>query len=296
MSKVPPVITILTDFGIKDGYVGTMKGVILRITPHAQIVDLSEDVAPQDIFEGAFIIFSAYKYFPKGTVHLVVVDPGVGSSRRVICVKTKEYMFVAPDNGILSLVVANEPPEFIIEVTNKRYFLQEISDTFHGRDIFAPIAGHLLHGIKPEDLGNKIATIKKIDMPRPVLSPAGVLTAEIIYIDHFGNLITNIDYDTFENFKISASTRPWYRNSTKDYRFDYNKGDLTNRKLSIIIGEKGITKISKSYSEVAEGGLLAIFGSSGFLEIAANKDNAKRLLKREKGDKVVIKYKWRDKV
>lgn len=298
MSKAPSVITLLTDFGTKDGYVGTMKGIILRIIPHAQIVDLSEDVGPQDIFEGAFISFSAYKYFPKGTVHLLVVDPGVGSNRRVICVKTKEYTFVAPDNGILSLVVANEHPEFIIEVTNKKYFLPEVSDTFHGRDIFAPIAAYLLNGIKPEDLGNKIAAIKKIELPRPVLSPDGVLTAEIIYIDHFGNLITNIDYDTFENFKLSASGRYGYRKAAKGYkgyRLDRDKVDLTDKDLSIIIGDKEITKISKSYSETAEGGLLAIFGSSGFFEIAANKDNAKRLLKKKKGDKVVIEYK-RDRV
>jgi len=266
MQKQPPVISLLTDFGRYDSYVGTMKGVILGINPFTQIIDLCEDISPQDIFGAAYALHSAYKYFPEGTVHLCVVDPGVGSDRKIICLKTEKYVFLAPDNGVLSFIITQDKPEIIIEVTNKEYFLPKVSNTFHGRDIFAPVAAHIVNGIELEKLGNKIDKIKKIDLPRPVLSPDGILTAEVIHIDIFGNLITNVDHVIFKRIK---ELRP-------------------DDKLPIVIAGKRILKINNSYADVNDENLLAIFGSSGFLEIAVNKGNAKKTLNAEKGDKVVI--------
>lgn len=268
MLKPFPVVTLLTDFGLQDGYVGVMKGVILRINPSAKIIDLCERIAHQDVFGTAYVLFSAYKYFPEQTVHVAVVDPGVGSNRKIVCLKTKEHIFLAPDNGILSFIVAHEKPEIIVEVTNKEYFLPEVSNTFHGRDIFAPVAGHILNGVNVENFGKKISKIKEITLPSPILSSNGILTAEIIYIDGFGNLITNIDC-----------------NVLKKVEFDVNS---TNVGFSIVVGNNEIAGISKSYADVNDGDLLAIFGSSGYLEIAVNKGNAKELLNLKKGSKVII--------
>ncbi len=273
MTKPPPVITLLNDFGLLDGYTGAMKGVILQISPLAQIVDLCVNVNPQDVFGGAYILYTAHKYFPKGSVHVAVVDPGVGSNRKILCLKTKDYIFLAPDNGILSFIVDDEEPEFIIEVTNDKYFLPNVSNTFHGRDIFAPVAAHILNGVNPEELGNKISKIESLNLPRPVLSPEGVLTGEIIYIDSFGNTVTNIHHKSVERVRSSAN----------------NNVALTSGDISIEIAGKKILRISESYAESNSGELLAIFGSSGYLEIAANRENAKNILNVNKGDKVVIK-------
>ncbi|MGR3218622.1 MAG: SAM hydrolase/SAM-dependent halogenase family protein, partial [Candidatus Anammoxibacter sp.] len=176
MPQSPSIVTLLTDFGLHDEYVGVMKGVILGIDRSARIIDLSHSIKPQDIIGAAYVLLSAYKYFPAGTVNLVVVDPGVGSDRKIICVKTKDHIFLAPDNGILSILIAHETPEIIIEVTNKKYFLPEVSNTFHGRDIFAPVAAHLANGVKPEELGEELFAIQEIDIPVPVLTPNGTLT------------------------------------------------------------------------------------------------------------------------
>ncbi|MGR3317354.1 MAG: SAM hydrolase/SAM-dependent halogenase family protein [Candidatus Anammoxibacter sp.] len=282
MPKPPSIVTLLTDFGLQDEYVGVMKGVILRtlrihgIDSSAQVIDLCHSIEPQDILGAAYVLFSAYKYFPSGTINVVVVDPGVGSDRKIICLKTKEYIFLAPDNGVLSFVVAHDAPELIIEVTNRKYFLPEISNTFHGRDIFAPVAAHLVNGVRPDELGDEISKIREINIPVPVLSSNDVLTAEVIYTDHFGNIITNIDGRSLEKIK---STRK-------------NKGDneinLTKGELSIVIANRTIEGISKSYSKVEAGELAALFGSSGYLEIAVNKGNAKELLNVNRGDKIVI--------
>lgn len=266
MQKQSPVISLLTDFGQSDGYVGTMKGVILGISPSTRIVDLCENLRPQDIFGAAFVLLSSYKYFPKGTVHLTVVDPGVGSDRKIICLKTKNHIFLAPDNGVLSFITAQEKPEIIVEVTNKKLFLPDVSHTFHGRDIFAPVAAHIVNGVKIEDLGNKIEKINKIDFPWPILSPDKILTAEAIHMDSFGNIITNIDHITFN--KIEKI--------------------LPKGKTSITIADKKIENISKSYADNKEGELLAIFGSSGFLEIAINSGNAQKTLNFKIGDKIVM--------
>lgn len=285
MPKLPSIVTLLTDFGLQDEYVGVMKGVILKglrnfgnigIDSSAQIIDLCHSIAPQDILGAAYVLFSAYKYFPSGTINVVVVDPGVGSDRKIICLKTKEYIFLAPDNGVLSLVVAHDTPDLIIEVTNSKYFLPEISDTFHGRDIFAPVAAHLVNGVEPEELGEEIFKIRKINIPVPVLSSNEVLTAEVIYTDHFGNIITNIDGRSLEGIKAAIKNK------------DDGKVNLINNCLTVVIASRTIEGISKSYANVATGELAALFGSAGYLEIAVNKGNAKELLNVNRGDKVVI--------
>ena len=266
MSKQNSLVTLTTDFGLQDEYVAVMKGVILSTCPYARILDLCHNISPQDIFGAAYILFSAYRFFPSGTVHVVVVDPGVGSIRRIICLKTDKYTFLAPDNGILSFIAAHDKPLSIINVTNCKYFLPEVSYTFHGRDVFAPIAGHLMNGVDIEELGNEISAIEKINVPVPVLSSRGIVGAHVIYIDRFGNLITNISRDSLEGFQI----------------------DDRSSKLSITVASSIVKKISRTYSEVEEGGVVALFGSAGYLEIAVNKANAKEVLNVKKGDSVTV--------
>ena len=186
------IITLLTDFGSQDAYAGIMKGVIAGINHRANIIDICHNIPPQDIFNGAYLLSTSYKYFPKGTIHVAVVDPGVGSQRDIVCVKIREHLFLVPDNGLLSFVVQEERPKSIVRVTNDRYFLPSFSNTFHGRDVFAPVAAYLSLGIKPRQLGSKINQLKQLDIPRPEVKETGQLEGQIIYIDRFGNLITNI--------------------------------------------------------------------------------------------------------
>ena len=268
MSKQNSLVTLTTDFGLQDEYVAVMKGVILSTCPYATILDLCHYISPQDVFGAAYILFSAYRFFPSGTVHVVVVDPGVGSTRRIICLKTDKYTFLAPDNGVLSFIVANEKPLSIINVTNRKYFLPEVSATFHGRDVFAPVVGHLMNGVAIEELGMEISDMVKIGAPVPVLSSNGVVEARVIYIDRFGNLITNINRDSLESVQI----------------------DERSRKLSITVANCRLKEISRSYSAVKEGELVALFGSAGYLEIAVNKANAKEVLNVKNGDSVTVTY------
>jgi len=196
------VISLITDFGQKDNFVGVMKSVILSINPTAKIVDVCHEVKPHDILTGAFLLKSSFKYFPKGSLHLVVVDPGVGSERKKLLVKTKDYYFVAPDNGVLSLALKGQAPSKIIEITNKKYFLKPASDTFHGRDIFAPVAAYLSEGKNLSTFGKRIKSIKELRLSQPQIT-SKALAGEIIYIDRFGNLVSNIDKEMLDNF-ISA--------------------------------------------------------------------------------------------
>ncbi|MFQ5965165.1 MAG: S-adenosyl-l-methionine hydroxide adenosyltransferase family protein [Candidatus Scalinduaceae bacterium] len=266
MSKIQPIITLITDFGLQDGYVGVMKGVMVKINPSVRIIDISNSIEPQDIFQAACVLNDSFAYFPKGTIHVVVVDPGVGSRRKIICLKTKDYLFLAPDNGVLSFIIAREKSPSIREVTNKELFLPKISNTFHGRDIFAPIAAHLSNGLSYKDLGKRAGKIKEIDLSKPIRSPGGVLKGEIIYVDGFGNLITNINRDIFSRLREKSG------------------------KLAIIVGRKKLNKISNSYADVGEKEVVAIFGSSGYLEISVNHGNAKNVLNLKKGDKLVLGY------
>lgn len=264
MPKRKSTITLITDFGLQDGYVGVMKGVMVDINPSVNIIDISNSISAQDIFQAACVLNHSYKFFPKGTIHVVVVDPGVGSERKILCLKTEGYLFLAPDNGVLSFVIANEESTSIREVTNDKLFLPILSNTFHGRDIFAPVAAHLSKGVNYKELGERVDKINEIILPKPILSPNGKLTAEIIYVDSFGNLVTNVNKEVIDRMKIGTE------------------------RVSIAMGRRRINGICSSYTDVGDNEALAIFGSSGYLEISVNRGSAGDVLKLKKGDKLVL--------
>ena len=187
-----PIITLTTDFGLNDHFVGTIKGVILNISPEIEIVDISHSVQAFDVLDGALTIAQAYSYFPSGTVHMVVVDPGVGTARRPILVTSDRHHFVAPDNGVLSMVYAKEERLHIRHVTAEHYSLQPISNTFHARDIFAPVAAWLAKGVDPEKFGDEISDFVRFNPPKPKSVNGNTLRGVILKVDRFGNLVTNI--------------------------------------------------------------------------------------------------------
>ncbi len=256
-------ITLLTDFGTKDPYTASLKGAILTINPKVDIIDITHDIPPQDIFEAAFILKCTYKFFPRDTIHIAVVDPGVGGSRRPILVKTRDYMFVGPDNGIFSFILEEEEEKYIYHLNNRKYHLPVISDTFHGRDIFAPVAAHLSLGVNPEKVGELIETAFVLDIPKPEIKK-GKICGTIIHVDRFGNLITNISSHLFNNF-------------------------VGNNPFEIELAQRTIKKINRAYSESNPGELLAIFGSAGFLEISINLGNCSRELSLGKGDRISVR-------
>jgi hypothetical protein len=243
-------IAILTDFGLDDNFVGVMKGVIIKINPRVRIVDISHNIAFHDIAQAAFLLRTSYKYFPSQTIFLVVVDPGVGSKRAAIIVRSKNYFFVGPDNGVLSLAAYADGIRKVVKIKNERYYLKPYSNTFHGRDIFAPTAAYLAKGVSIDSFGSKLNSITKIDISLPKIRK-NILQGKIIYIDRFGNLITNITEELFKHF-------------TKDKQF------------IIKINKENIKSIVNSYQAVEPAKPLAIFGSFGFLEISLNKGNAKK--------------------
>lgn len=259
------VIALLTDFGLEDGYVGTMKAVIAGVNPRADVIDITHGVQPQDVAGGAFQLASSYKFFPEGTIFVVVVDPGVGGKRKIVCAHTKRYMFLAPDNGILGPVLDREEVLSLVEVNNTKYFLPEVSGTFHGRGIFAPVAAHLSLGVKAARLGCGLKGIMNIDIPRPEVSTDETLSGEIIYVDRFGNLITNIDYGLIRGKESCISC--------------------------ITVGEGRIDRLSVTYQDGRPGELVALIGSSGHLEMAVNCGNASRSLNCSRGDKVTVTFK-----
>jgi S-adenosylmethionine hydrolase len=257
-----PIISLLTDFGEKDHYVASMKGVILNINPQCILVDITHEVRPHDIQEGAFILANTYSYFPKGTIHLSVVDPGVGGMREPILLVTQNYFFVGPDNGLFTFIAEKEKVKQVVVLTKKKYFLPKVSMTFHGRDIFAPVAAYLSLGIKPNTFGYKTSALKKLRYQKPIIKE-GKLLGEIFHIDTFGNLVSNIDEGKL---------------------FQFIKG----RPFVIRIGRTIVHGLKKGYWEGKKGEKIALIGSGGFLEISVNKRNAQKVLKVEKGDPIVI--------
>ena len=257
-----PIITLLTDFGTKDSYVASIQGVSLSINPHCLVVDITHQVSPHDIQEGAFILANAYSYFPKGTIHLSVVDPGVGGARKPILLVTQNYFFIGPDNGLFTLVAQRERVTQVVVLTEQRYFLSKVSKTFHGRDLFAPVAAHLSLGIKPVAFGHEMNTIIKIGFQKPMLKE-GKLLGEILHIDTFGNLVSNID---------------------KEKLFRFTKG----QPLVIRAGGKTISGLKEGYWEGKKGETIALVGSSGFLEISVREGNARKMLKLKRGDQIAI--------
>jgi len=257
-----PIITLLTDFGLKDPYVASMKGVILSINPQCTLVDITHQVSPYDIKEGAFILAHAYSTFPKGTIHLSVVDPGVGSPRKPILFVTKNYFFIGPDNGLFTFALKREKLKKVIALGKMEFFLPEVSPTFHGRDLFAPVAAHLSCGIAPESFGRVIKSWNEISFPEPVLRQERLI-GEVIHIDTFGNLVCNIDYKNLLKF---SKSRPFV----------------------IKIGKRTMRGLKKGYWEGRKDKPMTLIGSGGFLEISIKEGNAQKVLKMKKGDKITV--------
>ncbi len=256
--KPSGMVTLLTDFGLEDPYVGMMKGVILSVNPAARIIDISHHVEAGAIPQAAHILQEAYPYFPEGTVHVTVVDPGVGTNRRAILLVTRTHLFVGPDNGIFWPIIEAGHDIKTLHLTETRYFRPDISSTFHGRDVFAPVAGYLSKGVDPFDMGPVIHDPVRLRLPSP-FRKGGSLYGRIVRVDHFGNLITNIRRGDIEGF--SGGGRPVVR-----------------------VGDLRIEGISKAYAETAKGEALALFGSSGYLEIAVNSGRAVDRLGLEQAD------------
>lgn len=258
------IITLTTDYGARDAFAASVKGVILKINPQAQIVDISNEISPQDIWEAAYTLRSAYRYFPKGTVHLAVVDPGVGSGRKPIIVVTESYYFVGPDNGLFSLIYQEAERLRVHHITSTHYFLPNPGPTFHGRDIFAPVAGWLAKGIPSGNFGEEITDYMKLNIPAPKTT-ANSIEGHIVHIDRFGNIITNITY--------------------KDIRAIFSEG-MDLGATSVSVAGKEIRGFKKFYAEAAPGEPGAIINSSGDLEIFLFKQNARAALSVKRGEAV----------
>jgi len=259
------VITLLSDFGLRDPYVGEMKAVILSICPEASIADISHDIEKFDIRMGAFILASAAPYFPQGTIHVAVVDPGVGIKRRALIVETKRAFYVGPDNGLLMLSARKEGVRHVYDISNPQYMRHEVSRTFHGRDIFAPAAAHLAKGHPPSEFGTEIRDYVIPKFTKPHLRK-GRLLGEILYIDGFGNIVTNISVRDLE--RISASEGCLLHVKFKDEILDL--------------------KLCSAYGQVPAERALAIVGSSDFLEISVNQADASQIFQVKMGDSISI--------
>ena len=255
------LITLLTDFGTQDAFVGVMKGVIKSLAPHADIIDLTHHVPPQDIHAGAFVLKTAYQHFPPGTIHLAVVDPGVGGARRPVAAQIGDFLYVCPDNGLLSYVLAQDTLTQAVTLNNPQFHLPYVSRTFHGRDLFAPVAAHLANGVPLGSLGTPLDTLQTVPLSQPLVS-GNAITCHVIYIDVFGNLFTDLTEDSAGSALSSAV---------------------------IHVGDVVIHGLSESYSRAPEGKPLALFGSSGHLEIAVRNGNARAQLGIEAGDRVTIR-------
>lgn len=279
------IITLTTDFGLTDAYVAAMKGVMLSINPQAKLIDICHNIKPQDIHQAGFVLSTAYSYFPERTVHLVVVDPGVGSERKVIILRTPSADFVAPDNGVLSYVIQQfirgslkergtegvrlinnlqqvelGPELQAVAITKPEFWRSPVSSTFHGRDILAPVAARLSLGASPTDFGEAITSVAMLPLPCPYQASDGSLVGHIIHIDSFGNLITNIRGDDLPP---------------------------TRGAITVEVGNQHISGLSRTYAEGR--GLLALIGGSGYLEVSLKGGSASALLGAEVGDEVKIR-------
>jgi S-adenosylmethionine hydrolase len=256
------IITLTTDFGARDAYVASMKGVLLSLCPSAALVDITHEIPPQDIRAGAYVLSQACRWFPQGTIHVAVVDPGVGGARRAIAIRTERSTFVGPDNGLLSRACARERVLEAVQITDRRYALPEVSRTFHGRDIFAPAAGHLAQGLPLSALGPPAPDWAQLPDLRPAVS-GDVMTGGVVHIDRFGNAITNV-------------TEP-------DFRAFVGPGPFEIAVHSLVL-----TALSDSYDAVPRGAPLAIFGSGGELEISVNGGSASATFGIKRGDTLRI--------
>lgn len=260
------IVSLLTDFGIEDEYVGVMKAVILSINPTAVTVDLTHQIPPQNIFHAAQVISASYRFFPGKSIHVIVVDPGVGSERAILAYEKRGHIFIAPDNGVLTLLVEETGEDRIYLVQNPDYFLNPVSRTFHGRDIFAPVAAYLSKGVAIERLGPMLGTdkIMRLAIPKAFVDEAGAIVGNIVSTDHFGNLITNIDLKLLDRYGI----RP--------------------KNAVIALGDVKLEGIHNHYSSVSPGIALAVIGSRGVIEIAVNQGNARTTLRAVVGELVRV--------
>lgn len=268
MSK-RPIITLLTDFGLRDSYVAEMKAVILSICPEANIVDISHEVRKFDIQMGAFLLARAARFFPKGTIHLAVIDPGVGTERRPIIVETERSLYVGPDNGLLMLSAHREGIKHIYTIVNRKYMLREVSRTFHGRDIFSPAAAYLAKGVPPFEFGPEIFDPVMPSFVKPKIISKTTVEGVIMHIDDFGNMITNIALDELRALGIEEDD-------------------------TIIIevgGREFELKLCKAYAEAQLNAPLTIIGSCGFLEISVNQGDASKFFGVNLGEKISIRKK-----
>jgi S-adenosylmethionine hydrolase len=242
-----PILTLTTDFGLSDHYVGAMKGVILGICPEARIVDITHEIGAYEITEGAYVIAQAYRYFPKKTVHVVVVDPGVGTARRPILMEAAGQYFVAPDNGVLSMIYSREKHKIRL-ISNEKYFRKPVSQTFHGRDIFSPVAAHIAAGVLPSQTGKLIDDYLRPAFQTPVRTGKRTWNGHVLKIDRFGNIVTNYHVDEFPNLEA------------KDFAF--------------AVGSEQVAVTARHYAATSPGELFAIVGSSGFYEISISQASA----------------------
>jgi len=260
-----PIITLTTDFGLNDHFIGVLKGVILEILRDVEIVDICHSVQAFDVLDGALTIAQAYSYFPSGTVHLVVVDPGVGSARRPILATSERHHFVAPDNGVLSLIYGREERMSVRHITADHYYLQPLSKTFHARDIFAPVAAYLAKGVDGGKFGEEITDFVRFNAPKPKPTDGKTLRGVVLKVDRFGNLVTNI---TPQDAPMLFEAEP--------------------APFRLVVGKREISEIHQNYSEGAPGEVFGILGSMGYLEIAANRGSAAQQAGATKGSEVSL--------
>ncbi len=278
MEETQPIVTLTTDFGTADGYVGAMKGVILSICPRARLVDIAHDIPPQDLFHAAFTVYCAIPHFPRGTVHLVVVDPGVGSARRSLALQAGRMTYVAPDNGVLTLIVRAQAVEGAVALENTAYHrVGPISDTFHGRDIFAPAAAHLAAGVPLAELGPPVNDWVTLPFPTLAIRPPHDVAGEVLYLDRFGNAVTNIGVLRWKGAALQL--RPLLGPSAPTRTLAGQMAVTCNRHT---------LSVHRTYSDAAPNASLALVGSSGLLEIAVRDGHAGHSLGIRPGDKVLL--------
>jgi S-adenosylmethionine hydrolase len=259
-----PIIAMLSDFGLRDHYAGAMKAVALGICPEATLVDITHDIPPHDVLTGALELAATYRLFPAGTVFLVVVDPGVGSARRGVAAEAGDYRLVAPDNGVLTAVFRETPPKRVVELTERRYARPTVSRTFEGRDRFAPAAAWLAKGgVQLTALGRPVSDYQLLDIPTPAVE-GDTITGQVLRVDRFGNLVTNIDRRSVERVSQTSA-------------------------IQIQAGEHRIGRLVATYADIADGELCALFGSTDHLEIAANATSAAERLGLGRGAIVVVR-------
>ena len=258
-----PIVVLLSDFGSRDHYAGVMKGVVIGICPDTTLVDLSHDIPPHDVQTAALELAAAYRYFPVGSVFLVVVDPGVGSGRRGLAADIGDYRFVAPDNGVLTAVFHESPPKRVVDLTERRYARPTVSHTFEGRDRFAPAAAWLARGIQLSALGRSVSDYVMIDLPVPDVR-AESITGQVIRVDRYGNLVTNIDRKSFERLAQAGT-------------------------IQIQVGTHVVGRLVATYADIGQGEVCALFGSTDHLEVAANAASAAERLALDRGARVVVR-------